>query len=195
MKLVDVVKKSGVNHVVVTLVLSRPILVVVSRFALHFSGVTASQFSYEVSQNSANLSVLTIAITYGASLQDQNMTISYTSARRRLQEESYNRAEINQNQPNTNFNDAVNGRLLATITFSGSFSVTSYPPASYYPDSTLNAFNLLRKYIAALSVALIVLCFILVPKRMHLHAATLIYIPAQIYISYVLTPSKYTDWL
>ena len=82
MKLVNVDKKFGVNYVVVTLALSRPILVVTSRFGLIISGLFESQYSYDVKQISTNLSIITIAINYTSSLQDQNMTVSYSSARR-----------------------------------------------------------------------------------------------------------------
>ena len=87
------------------------------------------------------------------------------------------------------------GRLLTSISFTSTFSVSSYPPADYYPSNTLDMFNNLRSYINALSIAIVVICFILVPYKMHLHAVTLIYIPAQIYISYGLLPASFTDWL
>ena len=48
---------------------------------------------------------------------------------------------------------------------------------------------------SALSIAIVILCLILVPKRMHLHAVTMIYIPAQIYITYTILPAVYTDWI
>ena len=48
---------------------------------------------------------------------------------------------------------------------------------------------------SALSIAIVILCLILVPKRMHLHAVTMIYIPAQIYITYNILPAVYTDWI
>lgn len=88
MELVSITKKFGVNFVTVVLALSRPVRVVVSKFTLAISGLTASQFSFEASQSSVNLSLITIAISYSVSLQQQTMTLSYTSARRRLQEQT-----------------------------------------------------------------------------------------------------------
>ena len=91
--------------------------------------------------------------------------------------------------------EEVKGRLLNAITFSNEFTLDSYPPANYYPDTTLDRFNLLQSYMGSLSIALLVLCLILVPKRMHLHSLTLIYVPAQMYITYGLIPSSETDWI
>lgn len=39
------------------------------------------------------------------------------------------------------------------------------------------------------------LCLVIVPKKMHLHAVTLSYLPAQIFISYGIVADGYTDWI
>lgn len=39
------------------------------------------------------------------------------------------------------------------------------------------------------------LSFILIPKKMHLHALTVVYIPAQIFVTFGLVGDEYTDWI
>jgi hypothetical protein len=122
--------------------------------------------------------LVTVLLTYKADLQGRNMQVSYSSARR-LAASSL----------------PPSPRLLAAIAFSTSFDLSTYPPATYYPDSTLARFTLLQKYTTGLAVGLLALCLVLIPRKMHLHSATLGYVPAQIYILYTLIPSAYTDWV
>lgn len=46
-----------------------------------------------------------------------------------------------------------------------------------------------------MAIALLVLCLILVPKKMHLHVVTLSYLPAQVFITYGIVADGYTDWI
>lgn len=86
-------------------------------------------------------------------------------------------------------------RLLTTVAFSSTIQVDTFPPANYYPDTTLDKFTLYKTYLTALSIAILVFCFILIPKRMHLHSVTLLYIPAQVFLTFGLVPQQYTDWI
>lgn len=91
--------------------------------------------------------------------------------------------------------DNLRGRMLVTIKFSTSFDILPFPPADYYPDNTLSTFTTYRNYINALALTLLVLAVIIVPKRMHLHALSLGYIPSLIYLGMGVTPANYTDWV
>ena len=81
------------------------------------------------------------------------------------------------------------------MSFSSTISVDTYPPAVYYSPSVFSNFDRLQYNITALSICLIVLSFILVPKKMHLHALTVVYIPAQIFVAFGLVADEYTDWI
>ena len=85
--------------------------------------------------------------------------------------------------------------MLTSLTFSSTISLDTYPPANYYPSTTLATFTSLQNYISALATALLVLCLILIPRRTHLHSLTLVYLPAQLFLTFCLLPSAYTDWL
>ncbi len=89
----------------------------------------------------------------------------------------------------------INSRLLATLALSSSISISTYPPADYYSDPTLKQFDLYQNYISALCLALLVICFVLIPKRSHLHNISLVYLPAQIFIVYGVLPSSETEWI
>lgn len=84
---------------------------------------------------------------------------------------------------------------MLTTAFTTSLGLNIYPPATYYPDTTLQEFSILKDNITALAIALLVLCMVLVPKKMHLHAVTLAYLPAQIFITYGIVADGYTDWI
>jgi hypothetical protein len=90
---------------------------------------------------------------------------------------------------------AGNQRMLATITFSSSFNLNTYPPAVYYPPSTSAEFSQLQYDLTAVSICLLVLAFILVPKKMHLHVLSVAYLPAHVFITYGLVADQYTDWI
>ena len=84
---------------------------------------------------------------------------------------------------------------MLTTAFTASLDLNIYPPATYYPDSTLQQFSRLKDNITALAITLLVLCLVLVPKKMHLHAVTVSYLPAQIFITYGIAADGYTDWI
>lgn len=81
------------------------------------------------------------------------------------------------------------------MSFSSTISLDTYPPAVYYSPSIFSKFDRLQYNITALSICLIVLSFILIPKKMHLHALTVVYIPAQIFITFGLVADDFTDWI
>lgn len=53
----------------------------------------------------------------------------------------------------------------------------------------------MKDNISVLAIVLLVLCLALVPKKMHLHAVTLAYLPAQVFITYGIVADVYTDWI
>ena len=171
----SVSKSVGFNKVVIRLSISIPIIITTSDLQLIISNFSKALYSYSIKQIAANLSSLEIYLNYSSPIQGKNMQLSYGSSRR--------------------LSEARGDRQLATLTFDSTFSIDTYPPALYYPDTTLTSFTQLQSYITALSIALLVLSFIIVPKRMHLHTLSFVYIPAQIYVAYCLTASKLTDWI
>jgi hypothetical protein len=116
-------------------------------------------------------------LKYTADIQSKNLAISYQQTGRLLEEEG--------NSP----------RLLIDVSFSSTINLNTYPPAVYYSPSVTSQFTQLQYDTAALSICLLVLSLILVPKKMHLHALTVIYLPAQIFLSYGLVADDYTDWI
>lgn len=152
--------------------ISLPILLKPSQLTLAVIGVSQTDYSYSVLQTT-DLSIVEIDLIYFVSLQGKNIQISYSQSRRLLEE----------------------NRLLASLSFSSTINLDTYPPAYYYPDTTLSLFNSLQSYISALATALLVLTLILVPKRTHLHSLTLISLPAQLFLTYAILPSSYTDWI
>jgi hypothetical protein len=61
---------------------SLPILVRAIDFTVSISGLTSSQYSYTLTQNSGNLSLITLTITYQADLQGRDLVLSYSRSRR-----------------------------------------------------------------------------------------------------------------
>ena len=86
-------------------------------------------------------------------------------------------------------------RLLQIVNFNSSFTLATYPPAIYYSDTIITSFNSLKYYLSILLACLLILSFVLVPKKMHLHSLTFVYIPAQIFITFGVIDEMYTDWV
>jgi hypothetical protein len=174
----SVSKIVGVNQVVIRLSINIPIIIKTSDLQLTISDFNRGLYSYRINQAASNLSSVEIYLSYSSPIQGKSLQLSYGNSRR-LSEVSSGRES----------------RQLVSISFESTFSIETYPPALYYPDTTLTSFTQLQNYITAVSIALLVLALIIVPKRMHLHSLSFVYLPAQIYVTYCLNTSKLTDWI
>lgn len=143
------------------------------------TGLTSTDYSYSFKQNSINLNEVKIILLYTADLQNKKLAITYSQSRRLQQD----------------VGSSLSPHRMLTISFSSTFNVETYPPAIYYPPATSTQFSQLQYDLTALSICLLVLSFILVPKKMHLHALTVVYLPAQIFIAFGLVADSYTDWI
>ena len=71
----------------------------------------------------------------------------------------------------------------------------TYPPANYYEDSTQSTFKRIRDYLTAFSIGAIIVGWVLIPKKMHLHALSVLCLPAQILVMFGLCATGKSDWL
>ena len=86
-------------------------------------------------------------------------------------------------------------RLLTSISLETNFTVDSYPPAVYYSEDTFNFYDFANQLLFILGIILLVLCLMIIPRKMHLHSVTLIQYPAIIFISAGLLLENESDFV
>ena len=69
----DYEKVGGANIIILYLNISIPIILVPSKFSLSITSLSSSLFTYTLTQDSKNLSKLTLTLSYKADLQNKNL--------------------------------------------------------------------------------------------------------------------------
>lgn len=84
-----------------------------------------------------------------------------------------------------------------TLTFTQSFTLSSYPPANYYADSEVSSLTTLKNAVFVCGLILLILCAInfLFVRKMYIHLIISACMPAQIFILYGLAAENNTDWI
>ena len=70
---IDYEKVGGANIIILYLNISIPIILVPSKFSLSITSLSSSLFTYTLTQDTKNLSKLTLTLSYKADLQNKNL--------------------------------------------------------------------------------------------------------------------------
>jgi hypothetical protein len=160
--------------------LNLPLQLTNRNFFLQFVTLNPLYYSYDVlDQDQAKLTEVGIDIDYERDIQNEQITLSYSDNRRRLQ-------EVEMSDPH---------RTLLAVAFTSNFNITAFPPANFITAGTYTYYDISSEVIFYLSITLTLLNLIVVPRRYALHSLTLSWIVPYLYFTLFLSTSYTTEWV